>query len=165
MRKVNGIISLALVLVVGAHALPGLFPFAEPSVHLLQTLGWAIVCLGVGHALLSVGTSTQMLTDTVRPPSEGKKRHLVLKWATGLAVAGAVALHACASAGMLPGMGKQALAATVVLVLALTGMHVYVGTRSLLKDIGLPRSWKSAARALVAAITIAACAATIVLAG
>ena len=122
----------------------------------LVLLAWAGVALGVVHVLLCVLTSHAMLTDEVRPPSAQKRRHLALKWVTGALVALAAGVHIAVSKGVLwPGLASSRL--LLVTVAAALGVHLWTGVRSLLKDVGLPTSWKQALRAVVALVTLALC--------
>ena len=50
----------------------------------LMLLVWVGVAVCAAHVVLSALTSREMLLDTVRPPSLKKKRHLVLKWVSGI---------------------------------------------------------------------------------
>ena len=113
-----------------------------------------VVWIGVGfvilHIVLSVVTSYQQLTDAEFPPSARKKRHLALKWLTGILLACAIVTHiACvrvpglvATAPFLPKL------ATIVLSCVLA-WHICVGMKSLLKDIGASKKYMTLLRVAV----------------
>ena len=109
-----------------------------------------VACIAV-HVVLSVITSAEQLGDKERPPSARKKRHLALKWATGLALAAVAFVHV--AGGLLFGLpngfsavGNAVLLAILCLALA---VHACVGARSLLKDLNLDRRYKGAFRLVV----------------
>lgn len=134
LRAMNGMVSAGIFFFFAGHGLvrgAGLGAFTP--------LVW-IGIAGIGaHVVLSVATSYTMLTDTQRPPSTKKKQHLVLKWASGIALCIAACVHAL---GLFPG-NERVLASIVAVLIA---WHSWVGTRSLLKDLSLPREWKTAIR-------------------
>ena len=82
---------------------------------------------------MSIVTSRQMLHDAERPPSRRKKRHLVLKWVTGLALLLIACVHA-----LLPEHAAAWPSVSILVALALA-VHMYVGGKSLTSDLGLPR--------------------------
>lgn len=149
-RLVNGVVSAAIVLLFLAHALMGgasfIWGFSSP----LSVLVWVGVALAAVHVVLSVVTSREQLNDAERPPSPRKKRHLALKWATGLLLAGAAAAHVALPKGPVLGV---VLIAVVAVALA---VHVCVGSKSLLKDIGVDRRFKTAFRIVVCAVSAGA---------
>jgi hypothetical protein len=70
-------------------SLSGLFGLKSP----LAWLVWVGVALIAAHIVVSVVTSREQLSDVEHPPSVRKKRHLVLKWATGGLLAAAAIAH------------------------------------------------------------------------
>ena len=104
--------------------------------------------------------SVQQLTDPEFPPSPRKKRHLALKWATGGALAIAVAAHVVFIRTLGPDSVQAVVAsaaAALVLVAALS-VHVWVGAKSLVADLGWSKRLMWLVRMLVvAAAILAAC--------
>jgi succinate dehydrogenase hydrophobic anchor subunit len=149
-RHANGVVTAVVVCFFLIHGLLGSF---APSVAYSQVMRMA-VWVGVGlvavHAVLCVVTSYEQLTDTEFPPSINKKRHLVLKWVTGVLLAGAVAVHvicmrnpgAFAAGPFVPRLALAVLAAVLA-------WHTCVGVKSLLKDVGLSRSLRTPLRVAV----------------
>ena len=90
------------------------------------------------HVLASVSTTALMLIDTERPPSSRKKRHFVLKWATGAVLAAAIAVHlfCILCPGSLPVFPHQTKAPFLLLLAALA-WHVGIATKSLTRDLGI----------------------------
>ena len=154
MRGANGVVSAVIVVFFLAHgvlgAVAGLTGFMSPYA---QAVWLGVALVGV-HVMASIATSVQQLTDTQRPPSARKKRHLALKWVTGLAL-GVLALAHVA-------MPKSSLAASVVIVVlsAALAVHVSVGAKSLLKDLGIDRRYMSALRIVVCVVAAALVVAT-----
>ena len=158
LRRANGVVSLCLVGALALHAVANSLRLGGIDAPSFALLAWAAVCAGVAHAALCIATSAAMLSDTERPPSHKKKQHLVVKWVTGALVAIAAGLHVAASQGVLGPAGAQAGRWLMVAAAVALGAHLWTGTRSLLKDVGLPRSWKPAVRALVVGGTLVVCA-------
>lgn len=154
-RFVNGVIAALITVAFIAHGILGSLSslFGLPSS--LAWLVWGAVVLAGAHVVASVVTSREQLNDVERPPSARKKRHLALKWATGIALALAAAAHI-----LLPQSSALATWAIVVLCIALAA-HVCVGSKSLLKDLNIDRSYKTVFRVVVCAI-FAACAIAII---
>lgn len=160
-RFVNGVLAIAIAAFFAVH---GIFGAVSAFVDIPRGLAWlvwaGVVVVGV-HVLASVVTSYQQMADKERPPSPRKKRHLVLKWATGGALAAAAAMHIVdmqMAGGSLEGAGATGLV-TLLALIAFVAVHVCVGARSLLKDIGADRNRKNIVRiatcAVCAAIAIA----------
>ena len=169
MRKTNGFISLALALLLVVHVAHNLGALnSGAGIGVLQVffpaLAWGCVILSFLHIGLSAGTSVKMLNDTERPPSARKKRHLVLKWVTGLALALTTGLHIGHVMGFVAPGNAAFFWGSLFATLVCLGIHIYTGTRSLLKDIGLPTTWKTAVRIVVIACVLAACAALYIIA-
>ena len=169
MRKTNGFISLALAALLVVHVAHNLARLGAGTTNevlqsLFPALSWMCVVLSILHIGLSGGTSATMLNDTERPPSPRKKRHLVLKWATGIALALSAGLHIGHAMGFVAHGSATFFWGSLLATLVFLGMHTYTGARSLLKDIGLPTSWKTAVRVVVVVCTFAACAALLAVA-
>lgn len=109
---------------------------------------WSFAGIACLHAAANVLTTYLMLTDEARPPSPRKRAHQWLKWATGGALALVAAFYALCPAGQL--------APALLAVLAALLRHAYVGCKSLVRDLGLPRSFKLGLRALVLLAAVAA---------
>ena len=154
LRKANGIVSLCLLAALSVHAVVNCLRFGGLHMPSLALLAWASVAATVLHVGLCVATSNAMLTDTERPPSQKKRRHLVIKWITGGLVLAVAGVHIAASQGVLGTAAQSGRWLLVGLVVALA-IHLWTGARSFLSDLGLPRSWKPAVRALV---VLGACA-------
>lgn len=101
------------------------------------------------HVPLCVLTSCAMLSDAARPPSARKKRHLLLKWASGgFLLAAAVAHMLMAEKSARPECDPAFLLATL-LVSGILAWHLSVGVKSLLKDLGLDRTYRNGLRLIV----------------
>lgn len=144
-RKVNGTVAGVLCLFFLVHGILGILWMSYPVTAELAFVIWALFIVALAHGLLSIVTSRQMLHDAERPPSRRKKRHLVLKWVTGLALLLIACIHA-----LLPQSAVLWPTVSILVALALA-VHMYVGSRSLASDLGLPRGMRIAFR-LVAVI-------------
>ena len=147
-RFVNGVIAAAITVLFLAHGALGGFSALTGYTSPFTWLIWGGVILIGAHVVASIVTSIQQLTDVEFPPSARKKRHLALKWATG----GLLAVAACAHI-VLP---KNSLTATLVVmaVIVLLAVHLCVGSKSLLKDIGIDRRYKTAFRVVVIVLSV-----------
>ncbi|MBQ9068125.1 MAG: hypothetical protein IJ131_03550 [Eggerthellaceae bacterium] len=148
-RGANGVVSAAIVCFFLAHgllgSLQGFFAVPSPATWIV----WAgMVLVGI-HVVLCIATSFEQLTDTVRPPSVQKKRHLALKWATGIALAAVVGVHIgrIRTLGPIAALHSAEGAAWTIALAALLASHIWTGSKSLLKDLGIDRSWRNAVRA------------------
>ena len=158
-RFANGVASACIVVVFLVHAALGT---ASVLTGLTSPFGW-LVWVGVGLIVAHVGlcavTSVQQLTDAQRPPSARKKRHLALKWATGVALALVAGLHVMGVP--LQGLGaispRIASIGLLTILLAALAFHVCVGAKSLLKDIDVDRRYKMAFRVVVCVVAAACC--------
>lgn len=148
-RFFNGVVSAVIVVIFLAHAVMGGFSSLTGYTSPLSALVWLGVALIVVHVVASIVTSREQLNDTERPPSPRKKRHLALKWATGIVLAALAAAHV-----LMPNDSYLATALIVVLAVALA-VHLCVGSKSLLKDIGLNARYKLAFRIVVCAVAFA----------
>lgn len=153
-RLVNGIISAVIVAFFVVHAALGSVGALAGYTSPLKGLVWCGIALVVAHVVVSVVTSIQQLADADRPPSTRKKRHLALKWATGALLAVAVVVHVAAMRSY-GSVSLQTTASGVVLTLVLCivlGIHVCVGSKSLLKDLNIDRRYKGAFRMAVCVV-------------
>ena len=149
-RRANGCISTFIVAFFIAHGILGCALLAFGFNDALSVAVWAGVGVAGLHVVLCVATSAYQLTDTVRPPSVHKKRHLALKWFTGVLLAAAVLVHVLC----FRVFGESGEALTVVgglaiaVVAALLSAHVCVGAKSLLKDVGIDRAYRPVVKAV-----------------
>lgn len=140
LRTPNGALSALITIFFLCHAALG----TAWQLGLLSDSAAFIVWVGVAaiilHMVLSLATSYSMLTDQVRPPSAQKRRHLLLKWVTGGAIAVLAATHiaAIATQGAGANSGWEASALMVAVLVALA-VHGCTGAKSLLKDMGIAR--------------------------
>ena len=132
-RKVNGAIAGVLCLFFLVHGILGILWTSGAINAELAFVIWAFFIAALVHGLLSIVTSRQMLHDAERPPSRRKKRHLVLKRVTGLALLLIACVHA-----LLPEHAAAWPSVSILVALALA-VHMYVGGKSLTSDLGLPR--------------------------
>lgn len=144
-RFVNGVIALVITVAFIVHgvlgSVSGLTGYTSPFTWLI----WGAVGLVGAHVVASVVTSYQQLTDSKRPPSPRKKRHLLLKWVTGGLLAVAAAGHILLPKG-------SAIASVAIIIVAVTlAVHLCVGAKSLLKDLGADARHKMAFRVAVCA--------------
>lgn len=156
-RFANGIVSAVIVcffLVHGALGSASAFGIASNT---LAGLVWLGVALIVAHVCLSVATSKEQLTDTQRPPSARKKRHLALKWATGLLLAALAVLHVVGPQllGLDPAQTRVVYSAIIVALSGVLAWHVFVGMKSLLIDLGVNRALITPLRAAVCIAAVA----------
>lgn len=154
-RTANACVAGAVLIALIAHEALGAFAGLRVLPSDFRGLIWVIVALAAGHGVLSIATSFFMLTDENRPPSAKKRGHLYLKWATGIVVAALASAHAICG-----GYPHDALTtALAALLAAALAWHGFVGAKSLLKDLRLPRSARNPMR-----IALCVCTAAIVLA-
>jgi hypothetical protein len=155
LRCINGIVSAILVCFFLAHAALGSASLLCQIPRTFEFLIW----VGVGgiaiHILLCTVTSKQMLDDKTRPPSAKKKKHLVLKWLSGTLLVLAAVLH-IAGFGTSPASGYHNFFLVVLLfITALLASHIYIGTKSLLKDLNMDRRYKIPVRLAVCVLALA----------
>lgn len=156
-RRANGLVVALILGLLAVHAVLGSLSTLVPIPKFMAWMIWVGVALIVVHMSLSVATSYEQLTDYLRPPSAAKRRHLGLKWLTGLVLALIALIHI--SPTTCPLYEKSLMVALA----AATAWHVYVGARSLLSDLGCNKDRRSIVRA--AALAIAAVSSLIVLLG
>lgn len=149
LRRVNAFLAALLALFFFAHAVMGAASQMGCKAAAPTTLVWALAAVGVAHAVTCVATSYLMLTDAVRPPSKKKRGHLWLKWATGALLLVVVGAHAFGS------FDAQGVAEKVVLLatLATLAWHSFVGCKSIVRDLGIPRAMKQVLRVAVVAVS------------
>lgn len=153
-RFLNGLAVAIVMLIIAVHMVAGALSLSLPIPTSLSWLIWVAIGLIAAHVVLSIVTSYQQLTDKERPPSENKKRHLALKWGTGILLLAAIIAHV---EGMLSPIAVMAVLAAV------TALHVCVGAKSFLTDLNLDKRHRDAVR--VAAILVAAISVSILVMG
>lgn len=144
-RKVNGAVAGVLCLFFLVHGVLGILWTSAAVTMELAFVIWAFFIVALVHGLLSIVTSRQMVHDAERPPSRRKKRHLALKWMTGVALLLVACIHA-----LLPESTIFWPYASILVTCAFA-VHMYVGGKSLASDLGLPHGMRIAFR-LVAII-------------
>lgn len=93
-------------------------------------------------------TSYQMLNDKVRPPSVRKKRHLILKWVTGVLILPVAIMHMGIGMGLWKMAWPISLLMDIALVICLA-WHTFVGVKSLLKDLNINRRYRTVLRIVI----------------
>lgn len=162
-RLMNGIVSAVVLCFFIAHGLLGSTSALSPFETGLTWVVWiGMACVGV-HLILSMVTSWQQLNDPGSPPSARKKRHLVLKWTTGLLLLVAVVVHI----GFMRSYGPAATqsmasgAVATIAVAATFALHACVGGKSLLTDIFIDKKYLVVYRVVVCAFAAVCALATI----
>ena len=141
-RRLNGAIAAVILLVFVIHSLFANSPFSLP--HIVVWTGCALIG---AHVITCIVTSVAMLTDRERPASPKKKKHLVLKWVSGIALGAVACAHAM---GFLP-LGKPILSAIALLI----AWHAWICARSFLKDLGFDTRHKPLFRTIICAAAFA----------
>lgn len=165
LRLSNALFASAIAVFFLAHsALGAASLFVEGLTNSAPWLVWIMFGVVGAHVLASVGATTLMLTDTERPPSSRKKRHFVLKWATGSVLAATITVHlfCILCPGSLPAFPHQAKVSFLLLLAALA-WHVGIATKSLARDLGIGKRTRDimrtvyvlAAFALIALVVLA----------
>ena len=167
-RVINGVVSALIVVFFLVHGTLGAASTFTGFVSPFAWLVWVGVALVGVHVIMSIVTSRQQLSDKEHPPSPRKVRHLVLKWCTG----GLLAIIAGTHIVLVRMVGVQAMqtqvsGVLVIVVLAIVlAVHLCVGSKSLLKDLGIDRRYKTVFRVVVcviaAAIAVAAIAGVVI---
>lgn len=150
-RFANGVVSAAIVVFFLAHATLGSLSALVGLTSPFTFLVWVGVCAIGVHIVISVFTSREQLNDPERPPSPRKKRHLALKWATGGLLAAVAAAH-IVTMRLYGAEAMQSSATGTVLIVALAivlAVHLCVGSKSLLRDLGIESRYKTAFRVVV----------------
>ena len=149
LRLLNALVASAIAVFFLAHSALGTASlFVEGLVNSVPWLVWAMFGAAAVHMLASVSTTALMLTDTERPPSSRKKRHFVLKWATGSVLAATIAVHlfCVLCPGSLPVFPHQTKVSFLLLLAALA-WHVGIATKSLARDLGIGKRTRDIMRA------------------
>ena len=149
LRLLNALVASAIAVFFLAHSALGTASlFVEGLTNSLPWLVWIMLGAVEVHVLASVGATCLMLTDTERPPSSRKKRHFVLKWATGAVMAAAIAVHlfCILCPGSLPSFSHQTKVSFLLLLAALA-WHVGIATKSLARDLEIGKRTRDIMRA------------------
>ena len=138
-RLVNAIMSALVLAFFVVHSLlgglEGILSLQRPAAY----IPWIGVGVVVIHVVMSIVTSYGQLTDAEFPPSSRKKRHLLLKWLSGICLAVVAAIHIVS----IQAFGSEAIqvsitaTATVLLLVVVLVIHVWIGAKSLITDLGL----------------------------
>ncbi len=153
-RKVNAIIAAVLSFFFFLHATLGIAHEQFGMSDALAFLAWFGVAAVVGHVALCIATSRYMLSDQVRPPSEKKKKHLALKWASGGVLLALVGVHLAAGGASGAGGSIILLLATVALLIALAA-HIYIGMKSLTRDLDMSKRARAPLRVVCVCVAVA----------
>lgn len=143
-RRINALIAAALSAFFLVHAALGTLSRLFLNADAPALIVWLFVFAGLAHIVLCLITSKLMLTDTQRPPSRKKVNHLWLKWASGAVLAAGALFHALGLDGNVDWF--------IVVVDALLIWHIYIGCKSLARDLDLPRGAKTPLRIIAMAI-------------
>ena len=149
LRFVNALVASAIAAFFLAHSTLGVASlFVEGLVNSVPWLVWIMFGAVAVHALASVGATVLMLADTERPPSSRKKRHFVLKWATGAVLAATIAVHlfCILCPGSLP-VFPCPTRVSFLLLLAALAWHVGIATKSFARDLGIGKRTRDVMRA------------------
>ena len=155
-RLVNGIVCAVLLVFFLVHAVLGGASAAFDIPRNLKFLVWAGVVLVCAHVALCVVTSHQMMTDAERPPSDKKKKHLALKWVTGVILLALALVHIVALNVVGEGVVQLTGALLALALLVVLAVHLWAGTKSLLKDLSIDRKYRNPLRAVIVAIAVVA---------
>ncbi len=147
-RRANAILSAGIFLFFVAHIAFGCAFLLGLITDSLAFLVWVAVGLAGVHVVMCIVTSYKMLSDTVRPPSDKKKRHLVLKWVTGGLVLLVAGVHVAVGGGLQESGRLVVLLVEMALAFCLAS-HTYIGVKSLLKDLGIARRYRTALRMVI----------------
>lgn len=164
-RVANAVAACFIMLLFLVHACLGTLKLYWPDMpSSLEFIVWFGVAVIVVHVILSIATTYEMWTDTVRPPSERKKRHQILKWVTGVLLACAIVVHQLCVAQLLPSSVVDVLALPTLIVTAvLLCWHLFVGAKSLTRDLNLRGAFRTPLRVAVIVITVVVCIAVFIL--
>ena len=146
-RLANGIVSAAIVVFFLAHGTLGALSLVTGFSSPYSWLVWFGAGLIVVHVVLSIVTSREQLNDQKRPPSQRKKRHLALKWATGAGLAACITAHVLFKDTSITWM-------VIVAVAVMLAVHLCVGSKSLLADLNIDRRFQLAFRVIVCAFAV-----------
>lgn len=152
-RFANGVAAAVITCLFSAHALMGGIACLMGLVNAEKWIVWLGVAVIVLHVVLSIVTSAQQLGDAERPPSTRKKRHLALKWVTGGLLAAIAIVHI---AGNLQGLSSLIAGILSMALCAGIAVHVCVGAKSLVADLGAGKALIAPVRFIACAIAVAA---------
>lgn len=154
LRRANAILALALVAFFLAHALLGALWLGGVLANELAWVAWLGVIVIAVHVIMCSLTSARQLGDERFPPSKRKKRHLALKWVTGAVLLAVILAHVLVPEELAS--SAVAIAPVIIASIALFALawHVCVCGKSLLRDLGVKTSHKTA----FAIIVIITCA-------
>lgn len=144
----NGIVALLIAAIYACHEVMGALYASGWVAGDMPWIIWLAVGVIVIHVALSLGTTKQMLDDADRPPSRNKKWHQVKKWVTGITAGLLIAAH------VLTDLAIPAWAIIAILLDIVLASHICVSAKSLVKDLGMPSSWRFVIRALAIAIGV-----------
>ena len=157
-RFANGVVAAFVAAFFLVHSLlgglAGIAPLGDPATWIV----WVGAGIVLVHVAASIATSYGQLTDAEFPPSARKKRHLVLKWVTGGALAIVAAVHiACMQAsGAHAVQASAASAATALVLVAALAVHSWIGAKSLVVDLGLGKALIVPFRVVVCLLAVVA---------
>ena len=154
LRRVGAVVAAALAAFFFIHAALGATSQSGLVPENAKWIVWAFSALIIVHICICAGTTWFMYTDQVRPPSKAKKRHQMLKWASGAVLLLLALAHILGA----PIDGRIVMLA----VLAALVWHCYVGAKSVARDLGLPRGAKVPIRVALILFGVAIAAALLV---
>lgn len=149
LRLLNALIASVIAVFFLVHSTLGTATFmVEGLSNSVPWLVWLMLGIVGVHVIASVGATALMLADTVRPPSSRKKRHFVLKWATGALLALAISAHLyCTLRPDDPMLSPLLAHLPFLLTLAALAWHVGIATKSLARDLGISKKTRDILRA------------------
>ncbi len=150
-RLVNAGVAALLVVAFLGHALFASAAGVDAASRAPYPLLYCLLALVAVHIALSVATTVLMWNDSVRPPSEKKKRHQVLKWVTGAVVLAVLCVHV-AHPAVVPAV---TWAASAVLLAAFV-WHGWTGMKSLARDLRVSGKAKVPLRIALVALALIA---------
>lgn len=150
-RLVNAGVAALLVVAFLGHALFASAAGVDAASRAPYPLLYCLLALVAVHIALSVATTVLMWNNTVRPPSEKKKRHQVLKWVTGAVMLAVLCVHVVHPA-VVPVITWTASA----VLLAAFVWHGWTGMKSLARDLHVPGKAKVPLRIALVALALVA---------
>lgn len=150
-RLVNAGVAALLVVAFLGHALFASAAGADAASRAPYPLLYCLLALAAVHIGLSVATTLLMWNDSVRPPSEKKKRHQVLKWMTGAVVLAVLCVHV-----VHPAVVPAVTWAVSAVLLAAFVWHGWTGMKSLARDLRVPGKAKVPLRIALVALALIA---------
>ena len=161
LRAPNAFAAAFIVVFFLVHASLGVFAILRGW---RGALAWT-VWIGAGvigfHIIMSLATTISMFTDKVRVASKGKRRHQLLKWATGGCIVLMFAWHVSGAQRLLDAPSFLVAIAAVAVISALC-WHVWIGAKSLTHDLRISPVFRMPIRGVF--ITIAAILSIVLLA-